>query len=92
MPWVANGLIEKLVVNKVAEKQRNDIVFTKPFSVFILDRVNHHTSLRTIEECRNVMRRYSSALRFLSDDEIRAVVVLLGFYVEHLDNPISVGR
>jgi hypothetical protein len=90
--WVENGLIEKLVANEVAEKQGNDIVFTKPFSVFMIDSVNHQTSLKTIDECRNVMRRYNSALRYLSDHEVRAAMVLLGFYIEHMDKRIPAGR
>ncbi len=90
--WIENGLINKLLAYRVVERNGNDIVFTKAFSLFMVGCINRQAQLKTISECRSAMRRYDSALRYLSDDEVRAVMVLLGFYIEHMDKPLPSAR
>lgn len=90
--WIENGLINKLLAIRVVERNGNDVVFTKAFSLFMIGCINRQVKLKTISECRSAMRRYDSALRYLSDDEVRAVMVLLGFYIEHMDKPVPGAR
>lgn len=92
MLWVQNGLVDKLVAAKVAERQWNNVVFTKSFGLFILRCMNKQVPMRTLEECRKLMCHYDSDLSALTDGEVRAIIVLLGFYLDHSESNISAAR
>jgi len=88
--WTENGLVEKLLAAKVVVKRRKGIVFSDPFSHFMLKSVEDiQQPLKILAGCRNTISRYNAALRHLSDSEVRAVMVLLGFYIQNVDGPTS---
>jgi hypothetical protein len=88
---VITGLINKLAANNVVEKRNDDIVFTKAFSSFMLKCIGDGVLISTAGKYRKVLGHYESNLEFLSDTEIRAVMVLLGFYMENVGEGMSAG-
>lgn len=92
MLWVENGLVNKLVANQVAEKQWNNITFTKSFSAFVIECINNRVPMHTLEQCRKVFCRYDRGLGRMTNNEVRAIMVLLGFYLDRLEKRVPHGR
>ncbi len=78
--------MDKLARNNVVERQENTIIFTKAFSLYMAMTIgNDGDRLQTTDQYRRVLRHYNKNLESLSDSEIRAMLVLLGFYISNVD-------
>jgi hypothetical protein len=92
LPWIENGLIDKLILAGAVQVDRNEILFTLSFSRFFLKRLDRNIGkVQTIEYYRRMLADFHSKLGNLSDGEIGATVALANYYFDHYKPPHPTG-
>jgi hypothetical protein len=92
LPWIANGLIQKLIEARAVELHDDGIAFAKPFRDFVTKRRGIIFRTRTLEQWRLDLGDYNCTLLNLTASEAGATMILLEYSRNNKKIAISDGR
>ncbi|AIF84187.1 hypothetical protein NTE_02132 [Candidatus Nitrososphaera evergladensis SR1] len=86
---LVNGLIDKLLKARVAEKRDGELTFTNSFGGYLLCSIScSFIKIDTIQGWREILANFESSLANLTTEEIEATVMLLDYYLNHAQRAI----